>query len=889
MLPYVAFVLVLIVSLMTYAGLQVKNKDTVKEQINSEANLLRVELENNIANNIYALERFFERVEGNYYLNDNSIKNDLDNYFSQIPWLVAVDLPRKKNSLRYFPKRYDMQTVDKLILSCEYNHELQSLAGNYSGTVFAKDYICFYGNSRKMLMVLDLNKIFEKIHPGRFGFNSHAEVKTANNKLIFSNIDGYDTLSKNYKSEVQLKIGDTKVNLILWPTQEKVYKAIFVLPKVVLVFGFLISIIVYFLTRAWLINIEAVRRYKRAIKKQFKYKEDLSQIIKFTPQPFIQTNKEGKIIYGNYEAQRVFSCTEAELIKSNFTDFLPEKYKDLYIKQIKDINKKGSDSYTGRLNAIRLLNNAHKEVLADVRFVGIDRNGSGDIIHSISDISEIKRRESKFIAQSKRIQLIYDTTNIASEIQDFKLALQACLDCIASSLEWPIGHIYELDETNNVLKPTNIWYARDEEKAKNFKCITSRTTFNKGVGLPGRILSSRNSAWIEDVYQDTNFPRANACRDVGVHGAVGFPIILDNKVSLVFEFFSYNTKPFDHDLLRVFSVLGEQISRVLERKNAQRKIEQIENRNRMILNSAGEGIYGIDANGMTTFVNPAAEKMLGYKPGELIGKKQHSTIHHTKISGDKYNIINCPIHKTIRDGNVHHTDKEVFWKKDGTSFPVSYISRPIISHEGSIDGAVVTFNDISERKASEAKLKAYNEELNTLAFTDQLTGAYNRAKLDEIIASALARASRNDRKFALLAMDFDKFKEVNDTYGHNVGDALLVEATKRIKSVIRESDSLARLGGDEFLLHCDELASLDDVPIICKKVISVINKPFAIENNIINISVSIGISTYPVHGDKIKDLMIFADKALYKAKRLGSNRFILFDDSINDDINKKTS
>ena len=121
----------------------------------------------------------------------------------------------------------------------------------------------------------------------------------------------------------------------------------------------------------------------------------------------------------------------------------------------------------------------------------------------------------------------------------------------------------------------------------------------------------------------------------------------------------------------------------------------------LILRAAGEGIYGIDPNGMTMFANPAAESMTGWKPGELIGKPQHVTIHHSHANGAHYPASSCPIYDTLQDGAVHHSESEVFWRKDGTSFPVSYTSTPIV-HQGMSAGAVVIFQDITARKAREA-------------------------------------------------------------------------------------------------------------------------------------------------------------------------------------------
>ena len=132
------------------------------------------------------------------------------------------------------------------------------------------------------------------------------------------------------------------------------------------------------------------------------------------------------------------------------------------------------------------------------------------------------------------------------------------------------------------------------------------------------------------------------------------------------------------------------------------------------MSSAGEGIYGLDREGLTTFVNPAAAEMLGWDPDELLGKPQHAVSHHSHADGSAYARENCPIYAAFSDGAVHRVDDEVFWRKDGTSFPVEYVSTPILHPVDGLMGAVVTFRDITERKAAEAQLRKAMSELEAL-------------------------------------------------------------------------------------------------------------------------------------------------------------------------------
>ena len=152
---------------------------------------------------------------------------------------------------------------------------------------------------------------------------------------------------------------------------------------------------------------------------------------------------------------------------------------------------------------------------------------------------------------------------------------------------------------------------------------------------------------------------------------------------------------------------------ITERKQAESALERLRRQNELILNSAGEGIYGVDLQGNTTFANPAAARMTGWIVEELIGKPQHAILHHTKPDGSHYPGHECPIYAAFKDGVVHHVDTEVFWRKDGTSFPVDYVSTPI-REGGELVGAVVVFKDITERKRAEEALRQSEERYRNL-------------------------------------------------------------------------------------------------------------------------------------------------------------------------------
>jgi len=173
-------------------------------------------------------------------------------------------------------------------------------------------------------------------------------------------------------------------------------------------------------------------------------------------------------------------------------------------------------------------------------------------------------------------------------------------------------------------------------------------------------------------------------------------------------------------------------------------------------------------------------------------------------------------------------------------------------------------------------LKAANEQLRNIALYDRLTGLPNRLLLEDRVEQAVLRANRGGKPCALLFIDLDHFKPVNDTFGHHVGDGLLRAVAGRLSSCLRKEDTVARAGGDEFVIVLNELSGADDAALICGKVLHGLSQPFAVDRHELNISCSIGISVYPKDGRTLTELMTNADVAMYHAKKGGRNGYRFF-------------
>jgi diguanylate cyclase (GGDEF)-like protein/PAS domain S-box-containing protein len=311
---------------------------------------------------------------------------------------------------------------------------------------------------------------------------------------------------------------------------------------------------------------------------------------------------------------------------------------------------------------------------------------------------------------------------------------------------------------------------------------------------------------------------------------------------------------------------------ITERKSAEKKLARVSLQNELILKSAAEGILGVDLQGNHTFVNSAAARMLGYEAEELIGHPSHSTWHHTKADGSPYPQEECEILKTSIEGEVHRISTEIFWRKDGTSFPVEYASTPIYE-QGRTTGVVLNFTDITERKKAE-------EQIKYLATHDLLTDLPSLRLANDRLSVALNMARRYKKAVAMMFIDLDGFKNVNDTLGHEAGDYVLQQVAKRLLSCVRETDTVARIGGDEFLIIATEINTSENAAQIAEKVIRLVSKPFIFKGHKTFIGASIGIALFPDHGKDIDQLIKKADETMYKVKNAGKNGFRFVDNTI---------
>jgi diguanylate cyclase (GGDEF)-like protein/PAS domain S-box-containing protein len=313
------------------------------------------------------------------------------------------------------------------------------------------------------------------------------------------------------------------------------------------------------------------------------------------------------------------------------------------------------------------------------------------------------------------------------------------------------------------------------------------------------------------------------------------------------------------------NLLIRSVRYAIERKRAVEELQNSEARFRAFFESAGVGAIQVNlTEGRYIQVNDRFCQITGYTREELLAMTFRDITHPDDRESDMINIARL-INAELADYEV----EKRYIRKDGQSVWVHVSVTVVRDAYGKPVRAAGVVQDITARKEAE-------ERIQHLADHDELTDLPNRRLFCDLIHFNLAQARRNKTKFAILFLDLDRFKQINDTLGHEAGDEVLKAAGVRLRSTIRESDIIARVGGDEFTILLSDMAHVDAITEVARKIMDSFRLPLMVVPHEIVVTPSIGISIYPDDGEDIDSLLRNADMAMYQAKRRESNKFLFY-------------
>jgi diguanylate cyclase (GGDEF)-like protein/PAS domain S-box-containing protein len=328
-----------------------------------------------------------------------------------------------------------------------------------------------------------------------------------------------------------------------------------------------------------------------------------------------------------------------------------------------------------------------------------------------------------------------------------------------------------------------------------------------------------------------------------------------------------------HDAAGELRGFGKVTRDITERKQAEEALFAEKERAEVTLKSIGDAVICTDVSGDITFLNLVAEKVTGWSSDEAFGRPMYEVFRILDVTSRL--VITDPMDMAVEhDRTMHLPSNCILVRRDGVEIPIEDSIAPIHNREGEPTGAVIVFRDVSASRAM-------TEQIEHSAGHDALTGLPNRTLLNDRLNQAIASALRHGTKVALLFLDLDGFKHINDSLGHPVGDKLLQSISKRLVDSVRASDTVSRQGGDEFIVLLLDVQHPGDTTPVAKKILEAIADAHLINDHDLHVTGSIGISVYPDDGLDAETLIKNADTAMYHAKEDGHQMYRSFEPAMN--------
>ena len=314
--------------------------------------------------------------------------------------------------------------------------------------------------------------------------------------------------------------------------------------------------------------------------------------------------------------------------------------------------------------------------------------------------------------------------------------------------------------------------------------------------------------------------------------------------------------------------ITEQKLHAAERNTMEEALFVERERAQVTLNSIGDAVACTDSAGNITFLNVVAEKMSGWSLPQATGKPMAEVLHI--LDARSRETIANPMDAAAEGNRIAHLPPNaVLLRRDGSEIPIEDSVAPIHDREGKVTGAVIVFRDVSASQAMALQM-AHS------AQHDFLTGLPNRMLLNDRIGLSIALARRHKKKVAVLFLDLDGFKHINDSLGHPIGDSLLQSVSKRLVSCVRGGDTVSRQGGDEFVVLLSEVEEVEDAAVIARRMLQAVAEVHAVDAHDLHVTTSIGISVFPDDGPDAETLIKNADTAMYQAKENGRHTYQFF-------------
>ena len=586
----------------------------------------------------------------------------------------------------------------------------------------------------------------------------------------------------------------------------------------------------------------------------------------------IMMDADGFIMFWNPAAESIFGYSQAEVMGRNLHQLLaPERYLAAFDAGFAKFRSTGQGAAVGRKLELSAFRKDGVEIPIELSLSAVRRKDQWVAISIVRDISERKAIEMHERRLKNALRVLGTINGALMRLEDdttlFPLVCRTAVEFGEMALAW-VGVI-------NAEGDRIVPLARDG-RASNYLDEISVSTMPdapESHGPVGTTYREDRVVVINDFQRaDIMTPWRNKALTYGLNSIATFPIRRGGKIYAVLAVYSDQIGAFDDEVVKLFERMAAGISFALENFDREALRRQAEENQRMaakVFESSHGGIMITDSRSRIVAVNPAFTLMTGYEAQEVIGQTP-AMLRSGRQGPDFY--------REFRDelSRDDHWQGEMWNRRKNGEEYVTWLS---VSALRDASGDVVQYigiaDDITEIKESQSRIEF-------LAYHDALTGLPNRMLANDRLVQGIAHAHRLKTRVAVMFLDLDDFKTINDTLGHSTGDRMLTAVADRLTLCVRESDTVSRQGGDEFLVMLNDVDELDAINNIAVSILEKISKPYLIDEHELSISTSIGIAVYPDDGLDCDTLLKNADMAMYNAKQSGRNTHRFFTEEMND-------
>jgi diguanylate cyclase (GGDEF)-like protein/PAS domain S-box-containing protein len=591
--------------------------------------------------------------------------------------------------------------------------------------------------------------------------------------------------------------------------------------------------------------------------------QQYEKIVQSSLDAIISKNLDGTVTSWNEGAEKIFGYNAEEMIGASIqTKIPPEKA----IEEQEILAKIGRGEHVDSFDTIRL----HKN--GKTIYVSVTLSPIFDHDYNIIGASKVARDISERIRANHHIKRITQLYKALTEINQaivrmereeelFPLVCRCAVEFGGLNMAW----VGQLDTQTLEIKPVAMY--GDHLEYLDGIYISADKLIPEGQGPVGNSLRDNKLVVFNDITHDDRLqPWEARIIASGWNSICTSPINRGGKPFAVLCVYHSDVGAFDDEIISLLKEMSVDISFALDNfdREVMRKVaEESQKLAASVYAASGEAIVITSAERTILDVNPAFCEITGYTKEEIQGKKNDILRSPDYAPG----VYESMIEQVAKHGKWQG---EIFAKrKNGESFPIWLTINSVFNEDGSLNYRVSLFTDITHKKASE-------ELIWTQANLDILTGLPNRHMFNDRLEHEISKSKRSGLPLALLFLDLDRFKEVNDTLGHSMGDILLKITAQRLKECTRKSDTVARLGGDEFTIILNELEDISVVYRVTESILNSIEKPFQLDYEQAYVSASIGITFYPDDASNAEALIKNSDQAMYDAKNAGRNRISFF-------------